>query len=107
MSAHRRVERVDINGRRHLGDYAFATGFHRTRRALQARDLDETIARLATFGPIERIEATTSEEGEEVVVNLGITEKDRWAVDVGGGWNSDRGVKRTRASAMPTCSAAA
>ncbi len=87
------VSRVDIDGRRHLGDFAVRHGVAVQPGALfRLEDLDETVGRIATFGPIERVEASITQTNGEVVVDLNVTERNRWSVEAGGGWNSDRGV---------------
>ncbi len=55
-------------------------------------DLDDSVARLATFEPIERVTATTRPDDDRVIVDLDIIEKARWTGEIGGGWNSDRGA---------------
>lgn len=54
--------------------------------------LDESLARLSRFSPVERVDAKIRHTSEGVIVDLGIQEVQRWILELGGGWNSDRGL---------------
>lgn len=87
------VDRVEISGRRHLSESALLKGLPVQPGELFLLDnLDDSVARLATFEPIERVTATTRPEGDRVVIDLDTVEKPRWTTEIGGGWNSDRGA---------------
>jgi len=55
-------------------------------------DLDESLGRISRFSPVERVDAEIRRLGENVVVDLNVEEKKRWTLEIGGGWNSDRGL---------------
>lgn len=87
------IDRVEITGRRHLSESILLGGLHvEPGEIFLVDDLDDSVSRLVTFDPIERVSASTRAEAGKVVVDLDIVEKPRWTTEFGGGWNSDRGI---------------
>jgi outer membrane translocation and assembly module TamA len=87
------VDRIEITGRRHLSERAILKNLPvQPDELFLLDDLDDSVARLATFEPVERVTATTRPDADRVVVDLDIIEKARWTGEIGGGWNSDRGA---------------
>ncbi|RLE20557.1 MAG: hypothetical protein DRJ65_17975, partial [Acidobacteria bacterium] len=87
------VDRIEVSGRRHLSEKALLKDLPvQPDELFLLEDLDDSVARLATFEPVERVMATTRQEGDHVVIDLDIIEKPRWTGEIGGGWNSDRGI---------------
>jgi outer membrane protein assembly factor BamA len=55
-------------------------------------DLDRSVVRTATFAPVKRLAVETTPVGaDQVDITFGVTEKPRYTVEFGGGWDSDRG----------------
>ncbi len=87
------IDSVTISGQRHLKEAAILKGLTiHPEEVFLLDDLDDSVARLATFEPIDRVTATVDRQGDGVVANLDIIEKPRWTTEIGGGWNSDRGA---------------
>ncbi|RLE31246.1 MAG: hypothetical protein DRJ61_11605, partial [Acidobacteria bacterium] len=87
------VDRIEVSGRRHLSERALLKDLPvQPGEMFLLDDLDDSVARLATFEPIERVTATTRPDDDRVIVDLDIIEKARWTGEIGGGWNSDRGA---------------
>lgn len=87
------VDRVEISGRRFLSEETLVSRLPiQSGNLFLLDDLDDSVADLATFEPIERVTATTRSVGEKLVVDLDIIEKPRWTGEIGAGWNSDRGA---------------
>ncbi len=87
------VDRIEVSGRRHLSESALLDALPvQPNELFLLDDMDDSVALLATFEPVERVTATTRADGDRVVVDLDIIEKPRWTGEIGGGWNSDRGI---------------
>lgn len=54
-------------------------------------DLDDSLGRISRFSPVRRVDAEVHHTPAGAVIDLSIEEAERWTVEVGGGWNSDRG----------------
>jgi translocation and assembly module TamA len=92
--ARRTVREIDITGERHVRDRYLRHGITLEPGAVLApSDLDESVVDVAVFPPVERVEVrTTPVDAEQVDVEFAITERSRWTVELGAGWNSDSGA---------------
>lgn len=89
----RTVGKITFSGLRHLSE-----GLLRRTLPVQEGDLldaasvDTGVSQLASFGPVERVRATTSPlAGGESEVQIEVTEKPRWTAGLGLRWGSDTG----------------
>ena len=87
------IDRVEVSGVRHLNKNALLKNLDiEPGSTFLIEDLDDALADLATFEPIERVGASTEQDGDRMTVRLDVVEKDRWTGEIGLGWNSDRGT---------------
>jgi translocation and assembly module TamA len=57
-------------------------------------DVDLSAVRVAEFSPVERVDVVTRPVGDNrSELEVAVTEKPRWTVEVGGGYNSDTGIE--------------
>ncbi len=89
----RTVEAVEIIGLKHLRDSIVRHGVEiRPGQPLSPSEVDRTVANLADFRPIQRVEARSIPTGPDTSkVELQVFEKNRWTAGGGVRWNSDSG----------------
>ncbi len=91
--ARRTIADIEIQGLRHISRKVIRKGLViEAGEVFEPAQLDSSVARIASFSPVESVEATTHPVGEDrTKVDLVVSEKPRWTAEVGAGWNSDRG----------------
>lgn len=89
----RTVGKITFSGLRHLSeDLLRATLPVKEGDLLNAASVDTGVSQLASFGPVERVRATTSPlAGGGSEVEIEVTEKPRWTVGLGLRWGTDTG----------------
>ncbi len=89
----RTIADIEIQGLRHISRKVIRKGLViEPGEVFEPAQLDDSVARIASFSPVGSVQATTHPVGEDrTKVDLVVSEKPRWTAEVGAGWNSDRG----------------
>jgi outer membrane protein assembly factor BamA len=87
------VREVRFSGRRHVSERVLGKGVTLDQgEVLTDAEVDRSASRIANFSPIERVDVATIDRGaSEVDLEIAVSEKARWATEVGVGWSTERG----------------
>jgi outer membrane protein assembly factor BamA len=91
----RRLEGVRFTGTRHVDPRYLRTGLDLDEgELLDVFEVDESAIKIANFAPVERVQVSTVPSGSGgSVVEFDVYEKPRWTVELGAGWDSERGFE--------------
>lgn len=91
----RRLESVEIVGLDHLREGPVRHGVTvEEGEVLSPSEIDRTVANIASFRPVHRVEAQAVPVGSDrTKVTIEVYEKDRWTIGGGARWSSDRGTE--------------
>jgi PAS domain S-box-containing protein len=91
----RRLEEVRFRGTRHIDPRYLRTGLDLAEgELLDVFTVDESAIDIANFAPVERVQVTTIPSGSAgSIVEFDVYEKPRWTVELGAGWDSERGFE--------------
>lgn len=91
----RKLEEVRFSGLRHIKPRYLRPGLELADGdLLNVFEVDESAIRIANFAPVERLEVTTHAAGTDgSIVEMEAFEKPRWTVELGAGWDADRGFE--------------
>ncbi|MEJ2581308.1 MAG: hypothetical protein P8127_06680, partial [Acidobacteriota bacterium] len=86
------VREIRFEGRRFVSESVLSKGVALSPGDfVTERELNESASDIANFSPIERATAVTTPVGDSKVdVEFDVVEKNRWTVEVGGGWSTER-----------------
>jgi translocation and assembly module TamA len=89
----REVGEITVSGLRHIRESVIVNGLTiEPGEVLLPAELDRSAVRTAFFSPVEKADITTRDVGyNRTDVEVDVVEKDRWTVEAGAGWNSERG----------------
>jgi len=89
----RTVREIRFTGRRDVSERVLLKGVTMAPgEVLIDKDLDRSASQIANFSPVERDSVNVVPVGNsEVDVEFAVVEKRRWALEVGGGWSTERG----------------
>ena len=91
----RTVGEIRFVGRKSIGRRTLMRGVDlEPGEPLRRDQLDQSVIDLASFAPVERVNAKVVPAGAGASdVEFDIVERDRWTVEAGAGWSSDRGAE--------------
>jgi outer membrane protein assembly factor BamA len=91
----RRLEGVRFTGTRHVDPRFLRRGLDLEEgELLDVFEVDESAIKIANFAPVERVQVSTVPSGSGgSVVEFDVYEKPRWTVELGAGWDSERGFE--------------
>jgi len=91
----RRLEEVRFKGTRYVNPRYLRTGLDLDEgELLDVFKVDESAIGIANFAPVERVQVATVPSGSGAsIVEFDVYEKPRWTVELGAGWDSDRGFE--------------
>jgi outer membrane protein assembly factor BamA len=91
----RRLEEVRFTGIRHIDPRFLRSGLDLEEgELLDVFKVDESASDIANFAPVERVQVTTVPSGSAgSIVEFDVFEKPRWTVELGAGWDSERGFE--------------
>jgi outer membrane protein assembly factor BamA len=91
----RKLEGVQFGGLRHIKPRYLRPGLELADGdLLDVFEVDESAIRIANFAPVERLEVTTRAVGATgSIIDMEVFEKPRWTVELGAGWDRDRGFE--------------
>jgi outer membrane protein assembly factor BamA len=91
----RRLEEVRFTGTRHIDPRYLRTGLDlEVGDLLDVFEVDESASDIANFAPVERVQVSTMPSGSgRSIVEFDVYEKPRWTVELGAGWDSERGAE--------------
>jgi outer membrane protein assembly factor BamA len=91
----RTLEDVRFSGLRHIKPRYLRAGLELDEGdLLDVFQVDESAIRIANFAPVERLDVTTRATGSGgSIVDMEVFEKPRWTVELGAGWDADRGFE--------------
>jgi len=93
--AQRRLEEVRFTGTRHVDPRFLRRGLDLEEgELLDVFEVDESAIKIANFAPVERVQVATVPSGSGgSIVEIDVYEKPRWTVELGAGWDSERGFE--------------
>lgn len=91
----RRLEEVRFKGTRHIDPRYLRKGLDLEEgELLDVFKVDESAIRIANFAPVERVRVEAVGSGSAgSIVEIDVYEKPRWTVELGAGWDSERGFE--------------
>ncbi len=91
----RRLEEVRFTGTRYVDPRFLRRGLDLEEgEMLDVFEVDESAIKIANFAPVERVQVATVPSGSGgSIVEIDVYEKPRWTVELGAGWDSERGFE--------------
>ncbi len=91
----RRLDEVRFKGTRYVDPRFLRRGLELADgEMLNVLEVDESAIRIANFAPVERVQVATVPSGSGgSIVEIDVYEKPRWTVELGAGWDSERGFE--------------